>query len=97
MSAKLGAFTEEVLSSLKLIIFFGKEKEKLAEYEKLCELTCKASSKAGITFSIMGGLFFCLMVGFTAFAWFIGFFFVKYDVNNPVADRVTTVPDIVTC
>ena len=29
MSAKLGAFTEELLSSLKLIISFGKEKVKL--------------------------------------------------------------------
>lgn len=33
MNAKLGAFTEEMLSSLKLIISFGKEKMKLKEYE----------------------------------------------------------------
>ena len=31
----LGAFTEEMLSSLKLIISFGKEKMKLEEYKKL--------------------------------------------------------------
>ena len=32
-NARLGAFTEEMLSSLKLIISFGKEKMKLKEYE----------------------------------------------------------------
>lgn len=36
-NVKLGAFTEELLSSLKLIISFGKEKEKLDEYKKLVE------------------------------------------------------------
>ena len=36
-NAKLGAFTEELLSSLKLIISFGKEKEKLDEYRNLVE------------------------------------------------------------
>ena len=34
MSAKLGAFTEELLSSLKLIISFGKEKMKFSEETK---------------------------------------------------------------
>ena len=32
MNARLGGFTEEMLSSLKLIISFGKEKEKLGDY-----------------------------------------------------------------
>ena len=36
-NAKLGAFTEELLSSLKLIISFGKEKEKLDEYKALVD------------------------------------------------------------
>ena len=34
-NAKLGGFTEELLSSIKLIISFGKEKEKLKEYKDL--------------------------------------------------------------
>lgn len=34
-NAKLGGFTEEMLSSLKLIISFGKEDKKLKEYEEL--------------------------------------------------------------
>ena len=33
MNAKLGAFTEEMLSSLKLIVSFGNEDLKLKEYE----------------------------------------------------------------
>ena len=39
MNAKLGAFTEEMLSSLKLIISFGQEEKKLAEYVKLASET----------------------------------------------------------
>jgi len=35
MNAKLGGFTEEMLSSLKLIISFGKEDKKLKEYEEM--------------------------------------------------------------
>ena len=45
-SAKLGGFTEELLSSMKLIISFGKEKEKLEEYKKLAEETYKISAKS---------------------------------------------------
>ena len=41
MNAQLGAFTEELLSSLKLIISFGKEKEKLDEYKALVEKSYK--------------------------------------------------------
>ena len=39
MNAKLGAFTEEMLSSLKLIISFGQEEKKLAEYVELATQT----------------------------------------------------------
>ena len=35
MSAQLGGFTEELLSSLKLIISFGKEDLKIQEYRAL--------------------------------------------------------------
>ena len=41
MNAKLGAFTEELLSSLKLIISFGKEHKKLDEYKELVEESYK--------------------------------------------------------
>jgi len=34
-NARLGGFTEEMLSSLKLIISFGKEQKKLAEYKQI--------------------------------------------------------------
>lgn len=39
MNAKLGAFTEELLSSLKLIISFGKEQKKMDEYKALVEVS----------------------------------------------------------
>ena len=47
-NAILGAFTEELLSSLKLIISFGKEKEKLAEYKALVETSYKQAKKSAI-------------------------------------------------
>ena len=37
------------------------------------------------------------MVGFSCTAWFIGFWFFKFGVENPRAGRPTSVPDIVSC
>ena len=41
LNAKLGGFTEEMLSSLKLIISFGMEKDKLDEYKRLAMISYK--------------------------------------------------------
>ena len=95
-NAELGAFTEEILSSLKLIISFGKEKQKLAEYDKLCELNLKASTKAGKWFSGMQGVFFFLLVGFSAYSWLLGFLFIKYEVENPITGKVTNTSEVMT-
>ena len=46
-NAKLGGFTEELLTSMKLIKAFGKEKEKLEEYKKLAEETYRISARSG--------------------------------------------------
>ena len=96
-NAALGGFTEEMLSSLKLIISFGMEKEKLAEYEKIATTAFKSARKAEMTIGFMGGITFATMVGFTVTAWSWGFLFVKYGVENPRAGRVTNVTDIVSC
>ena len=96
-NAALGGFTEEMLSSLKLIISFGMEKEKLAEYEKIATTAFKSARKAEMTIGVMGGTTFATMVGFTVTAWSWGFLFVKFGVENPRAGRVTNVTDIVSC
>ena len=35
------------------------------------------------------------MIGFTCFAWAVGFAFIKYEIDNPFHGRVTNVADIV--
>ena len=95
MSAKLGAFTEELLSSLKLIISFGKEKMKLKEYETLANISYQVSKKSAIINGVMGGAFMGIMTGFSCFAWTIGFAFIKHGVENPMSGKPTEVKDIV--
>lgn len=36
------------------------------------------------------------MVGFSCYSWTVGFFFIKYEIWNPVHGRETSVADIVT-
>ena len=40
-NAKIGGFIEETLSAMKLIISFGREKERLDEYNKIAQETYK--------------------------------------------------------
>lgn len=91
----LGGFTEELLSSLKLIISFGKEKMKFDEYAVLAERAYKQARSSAIKQGFLGGAFFGLIIGFSNFSWAIGFVFIKYGVQNVKEDRETTVADIV--
>jgi ATP-binding cassette, subfamily B (MDR/TAP), member 1 len=94
-NAKLGGFTEEMLSSLKLIISFGKEEVKLKEYTKLAEETYEKSKRTAILMGFMGASFFAIIIGFSCFSWSVGYAMIKYEVHNPRYDRVTSVGDIV--
>lgn len=96
-NAALGGFTEEMLSSLKLIVSFGKEQDKIAEYKILAEKAYKKSRRSAIINGIVGGGFYGIMIGFSCFSWGVGFFFIKYEIENPRYGRITTVADIVTC
>ena len=84
-----------MLSSLKLIVSFGKEKEKLREYTAIAESSYKAARKSAILNGIFGGSFFAVMLGFSLFSWFVGYFMIKYEVPNPRFDRLVSVGDIV--
>ena len=53
------------------------------------------SKKSAIWAGIMGGSFFGFIMGFSAFSWTIGFFFIKYKIHNPTFDRDVSVRDIV--
>ena len=50
-----------------------------------------------MTIGMMQGTTFATMVGFTVTAWFTGFWFFKFGVENPRAGRPTSVADIVSC
>lgn len=95
-NAKLGAFSEEMLSSLKLIVSFGREQVKLAEYKAIVEQAYKESRRSAIINGFAGGAFYGTMIGFSCFSWFVGFFMIKYEMPNPRYDRPINVSDIVT-
>ena len=95
MNAKLGGLTEEILSSIKLIISFGKEKDMLNEYKDLAELTFNKSKTSSMLAGSMMGIFFGLIIGFVVFSWAIGFVFIKWEIKNPRTDEVTTVSEVV--
>ena len=94
-NAKLGAFTEELLSSLKLIISFGKEKEKLDEYKTLVDQSYQQARKSAIWQGFSGGIFFGTIVGFSCFSWCVGYAFIKYEIDNPVTGKTTDTADII--
>lgn len=94
-NAKLGAFTEEMLSSQKLIASFSKENYKLEEYKKKAGDAHRTASRAAKVNGFVGGTFFAVMIGFSSFSWLVGFFMIKYQVPNPYYDRDITVYDIV--
>jgi len=95
MNAMLGGFTEEMLSSLKLIISFGQEQKKLKEYQALAEKTYNSAKKSAIIAGQMQGFFYALMTGFSLFSWGLGLAMIKYEIPNPRFDRLINVGDIV--
>ena len=95
MNAQLGAFTEEMLSSLKLIVSFGNEDLKLHEYSVIANRAYTDARKSAIKTGIASGCFFGLLAGFNCYAWTIGFAFIKYEIDNPFHGRPTNVPDLV--
>lgn len=94
-NAKLGAFTEELLSSLKLIISFGKEQDKLNEYKALVNESYLQAKSSALWQGFAGGIFFGTIVGFSCFSWSVGYAMIKYEVPNPVTGETISVPDII--
>lgn len=97
MNHKIGGFTEEMLSSLKLIISFGQEDFKFKQYEKMAQESYLVAKKSSMQIGAMGGCFFGLILGFSWFSWSVGYIFIKYEVWNPRYGRITTVYDLVAC
>lgn len=95
-NGELGAFTEEMLSSLKLIVSFGKENVKLDEYRGKALSAYEQARKSAISTGIAGGFFFGILMGFSTYSWAVGYAFIKYEVWNPVFDRPVNVADTVT-
>lgn len=97
MNGMLGAFTEEMLSSLKLIISFGKEKYKLKEYNGIATKAFNVAKSSAIKMGMSMGCMFGLICGFACFSWSVGFAYIKYEIDNPFHGRPTAVYDIVQC
>ena len=84
-----------MLSTLKLIISFGNEQLKLKEYSEIATDAYIKARKNAINTGLTTGFFTSLIIGFTCFAWAVGFAFIKYEIDNPFAGRPTSVADIV--
>lgn len=96
MNAKLGGFTEEMLSALKLIVSFGKEDLKLQEYSKIADESYQAARRSAVYNGVMHGMFAAVIIGFSLYSWTVGFFFIRAGVMNPYKDRPINTTDIVT-
>ena len=83
-NAKLGKYTEEQMSAIKLVIAFGREEYALSEYGKIAKETQEISKKTGINLAFKQGLFPVIMLGTQIFAWFMGRTFVIYNVQNVI-------------
>ena len=53
--------------------------------------------KAGKLFSGMQGVFFFLLVGFSAYSWLLGFLFIVNEVENPITGEITNTSEVMTC
>lgn len=95
MNAKLGAFTEELLSSLKLIISFGKEQDKLNEYKALVNESYQQAKSSALWQGFAGGIFLGTIIGFSCFSWAVGYAMIKYEMPNPNTGENVSVADII--
>lgn len=55
----------------------------------------EAAKNSAVWAGVMGGSFFGFIMGFSAFSWTIGFFFIKFKIYNPTFGRDVNVRDIV--
>ena len=71
-NAKLGKYTEEQMSSIKLVIAFGREEHALTKYEEIAAETRDICKKTGVKLGYLQGLFILTMIGTQIFAWGLG-------------------------
>ena len=95
--AKIGGFIEETLSAMKLIISFGREDERLKEFEDLSLDTYKQNKKTAAATGGIGAIFLAIAIGQSFFSWFICGFFFEYQLKNPYTGEVTTLEEIFAC
>jgi len=57
---------------------------KLEQYRKLAQESYEISKKSAISTGLMGGSFFGIIIGFSAFSWTMGFIFINYELPNPM-------------
>ena len=93
-NAKLGKYTEEQMSAIKLVISFGREAHALESYEKIAKETLDKCTKTGIQLSYLGGFFFSAIIGVSIWGWVFGGILVQNGTINPRTGKEYTVGDI---
>ena len=71
-NAKLGKYTEEQMSAIKLVISFGREEHALKSYDKIAKETLDKCTKTGVALSYLGGFFFSAIIGVSVWGWSFG-------------------------
>ena len=94
-NAKLGKYTEEQMSAIKLVIAFGREDHSLECYEKIAKETKDISISSGISISFLQGLFLMMIFGAAIYAWSFGGLLVQLEFINPTTGKEYVVGDII--
>ena len=91
----LGGFTEETLSSLKLIVSFAQEKKAVEIYDQKAAITRDISKDANTKGALVFGIIRTLIFGFFVFTFYIATVFVEKGVINPNTGKGYNITEIV--
>jgi len=92
---ELGGFSEEILSTMKLVVSFAREDLILKKYKEKSEVTRTISRKANTFQSAFFGVIRCLMFGFFVYTFYVATLLVENKVDNPNTGEPYTIVEIV--
>jgi ATP-binding cassette subfamily B protein len=81
-NAKLGGYTEEILSALKLVIAFGQEEYTMKSYGTMAFESRRIAIKAAIVNGFFIAVFLITMNFFQVYSWWVAAGFVSRGWNN---------------
>lgn len=96
-TGKLGAFTEETLSAIKVVVSFAQEELAVERYSKLADETRDVAKKSAKASAMIMTLFMTFLFGYQCYAFFLGSYLMQIGSINPATGNIYTVFDIIVC